>query len=71
MSATGDVIAETVLETYDALPTKYKPIPATGDFFQWVPLSGIVAVKGMNRLVLSKDFSSRHRGLIERHQMMI
>ncbi|KAI4121557.1 MAG: hypothetical protein LQ338_006302, partial [Usnochroma carphineum] len=41
-----DVIAKTVLETYNALQSKYKPVKATEDFFQWVPLSGIVAVKG-------------------------
>ncbi|KAL8773025.1 MAG: hypothetical protein Q9209_002045 [Squamulea sp. 1 TL-2023] len=38
-------IPTTVLRTYDSLSAKYKPLRATGDFFQWVPLSGIVAVK--------------------------
>ncbi|KAL8671812.1 MAG: hypothetical protein Q9168_003696 [Polycauliona sp. 1 TL-2023] len=40
-----DGIASVVLEAYDALPSKYKPVKATDDHFQWVPLSGIVAVK--------------------------
>ncbi|KAL8831550.1 MAG: hypothetical protein Q9170_005251 [Blastenia crenularia] len=50
MGVTGDAIAETVLATYDALPKKYKPIKATDEYFQWVPLSGIVAVRGMKCL---------------------
>ncbi|KAL8924792.1 MAG: hypothetical protein Q9208_003882 [Pyrenodesmia sp. 3 TL-2023] len=45
MSGSGDAIAEAVLQTYHALPRKYKPVEATADFFQWVPLSGIVVVK--------------------------
>ncbi|KAL8959658.1 MAG: hypothetical protein Q9193_003515 [Seirophora villosa] len=45
MGVTDDAIAETVLKTYDALPTKYKPVKATEDFFQWVPLSGVVAIR--------------------------
>ena len=45
MEADADYIATTVLDTYDALRAKYKPVKATEDFFQWVPLSGIVAVK--------------------------
>ena len=43
---TEDVIAEAVLSTYDKLSTKFKPVKATEEFFQWVPLSGIVAVTG-------------------------
>lgn len=46
MSVSGDVVVEAVLQTYNALPRKYKPVEATADFFQWVPLSGIVVVKG-------------------------
>lgn len=46
MGSTDDVIAKTILATYDSLPTKYKPVKATEEFFQWVPLSGIVAIKG-------------------------
>ncbi|CAO1599845.1 hypothetical protein XANCAGTX0491_003557 [Xanthoria calcicola] len=45
MDIEADHIATTVLDTYDSLPAKYKPVKATEDFFQWVPLSGIVAVK--------------------------
>lgn len=45
MDLEADYIATTVQNTYDALPAKYKPVKATEDFFQWVPLSGIVAVK--------------------------
>ncbi|KAL8901060.1 MAG: hypothetical protein Q9207_005381 [Kuettlingeria erythrocarpa] len=48
MSVSGDAVAEAVLQTYDALPRKCKPVEATADFFQWVPLSGIVVVKGDN-----------------------
>ncbi|KAL8705590.1 MAG: hypothetical protein Q9201_001277, partial [Fulgogasparrea decipioides] len=46
MGSLGDTIAEAVLETYDSLSAKYKPVKPTEDFFQWVPLSGIVVVKG-------------------------
>ncbi|KAL8937060.1 MAG: hypothetical protein Q9211_003882 [Gyalolechia sp. 1 TL-2023] len=45
MGAAEDIIAETVLATYDSLSPKYKPAKPTGEFFQWVPLSGIVAIK--------------------------
>ncbi|KAL8879274.1 MAG: hypothetical protein Q9198_003088 [Flavoplaca austrocitrina] len=45
MDYQADQIANTVLGTYDSLPAKYKPVKATDDFFQWVPLSGIVAVE--------------------------
>ncbi|KAL8676683.1 MAG: hypothetical protein Q9186_006816 [Xanthomendoza sp. 1 TL-2023] len=45
MGHNPDHIAEAVLKTYDSLSAKYKPVKATEDFFQWVPLSGIVAVR--------------------------
>ncbi|KAL8726350.1 MAG: hypothetical protein Q9166_006757 [cf. Caloplaca sp. 2 TL-2023] len=45
MDADANLIAKAVLGTYDLLASKYKPVKATEDFFQWVPLSGIVAVK--------------------------
>ncbi|KAL8787944.1 MAG: hypothetical protein Q9213_001971 [Squamulea squamosa] len=45
MQQEADDIATTVLETYNSLSAKYKPVKATEDFFQWVPLSGIVAIK--------------------------
>ncbi|KAL8866050.1 MAG: hypothetical protein Q9174_006527 [Haloplaca sp. 1 TL-2023] len=45
MNPTGDEIAKSVLETYDSLAQKYKPVKSNADFFQWVPLSGIVAVR--------------------------
>lgn len=46
MGASEDVVAKTVLATYDSLSPKYKPAKATEEFFQWVPLSGIVATEG-------------------------
>ncbi|KAL9603282.1 MAG: hypothetical protein Q9219_001304 [cf. Caloplaca sp. 3 TL-2023] len=46
MGTAEDEIAETVLTAYDSLPAKCKPVKATAEFFQWVPLSGIVATKG-------------------------
>lgn len=46
MDFSDDAIAKAVLTTYDALSPKYKPVKATDEFFQWVPLSGIVATKG-------------------------
>ena len=46
MDSEADHVAKRVLGTYDSLPAKYKPVKATEDFFQWVPLSGIVAVRG-------------------------
>ncbi|KAL8815513.1 MAG: hypothetical protein Q9223_005357 [Gallowayella weberi] len=45
MDHDADEIAEAVLETYDSLSAKYKPVKATEDFFQWVSLSGVVAVR--------------------------
>ncbi|KAI4255503.1 MAG: hypothetical protein L6R42_006689 [Xanthoria sp. 1 TBL-2021] len=45
MESEADCIATTVLDTYNSLPAKYKPVKATDDFFQWVPLSGIVAIR--------------------------
>ena len=45
MDAEGNRIATAVLVTYDSLSAKYKPVKATDDYFQWVPLSGIVALK--------------------------
>ncbi|KAL8996250.1 MAG: hypothetical protein Q9169_004181 [Polycauliona sp. 2 TL-2023] len=45
MDGEVDGIASAVLETYNSLPAKYKPVKATDEFFQWVPLSGIVAIK--------------------------
>lgn len=46
MGSADDEIAKAVLDTYDTLSPKYKPVKSTADFFQWVPLSGIVVVKG-------------------------
>lgn len=45
MGATEDAIAKTVLTTYGSLPAKYKPVKGNEEFFQWVPLGGIVATK--------------------------
>lgn len=61
MSILGDAVAEAVLQTYDALPRKCKPVEATADFFQWVPLSGIVVVKGTNHML--RHYHCNCRGL--------
>ncbi|KAL8709147.1 MAG: hypothetical protein Q9220_006027 [cf. Caloplaca sp. 1 TL-2023] len=45
MAFEEDVIAGAVLDKFDSLTGKYKPVAASQDFFQWVPLTGIVAVK--------------------------
>ncbi|KAL8920702.1 MAG: hypothetical protein Q9172_004387 [Xanthocarpia lactea] len=45
MDTEANRIAMAVLVTYDSLSAKYKPVKATDDFFQWVSLSGIVALK--------------------------
>ncbi|KAL8684774.1 MAG: hypothetical protein Q9218_008143 [Villophora microphyllina] len=45
MGISEDEIANAVLDAYDSLPARYKPVMPTEDFFQWVPLSGIVAVR--------------------------
>lgn len=44
----NDRIATCVLEAFEALPAKCKPVEATAGIFQWVPLSGIVIIKGDN-----------------------
>lgn len=41
-------IATCVLEAFEALPARCKPVEATAGVFQWVPLSGIVIMKGNN-----------------------
>lgn len=42
-----DAIADCVLSTFDGLPDKRKPRPRNDGSREWVPLSGIVLVKGM------------------------
>ncbi|KAL9044777.1 MAG: hypothetical protein Q9214_002106 [Letrouitia sp. 1 TL-2023] len=44
----NDRIATCVLEAFEALPAKCKPVEATAGIFQWVPLSGIAIMKGNN-----------------------
>ena len=51
MGAAEDAIADTVLATFNSLPAKFKPVKATEQFFQWVPLSGIVATRGTFAIV--------------------
>ncbi|KAI4270222.1 MAG: hypothetical protein L6R35_006628 [Caloplaca aegaea] len=59
-----DTIAETVLKTYHALPTKYKPVKATQNYFHWVPLSGIVAVRGKGMKCLPINQVTRANGSV-------
>ncbi|KAL8762313.1 MAG: hypothetical protein Q9203_007628 [Teloschistes exilis] len=47
MGSSEDAIATAVLETFDSLPAKLKPVKPTAEIFQWTSLSGIVAVKGI------------------------
>lgn len=46
MGSSEDAIAKAVLETFDSLPAKLKPVKPTAEIFQWNSLSGIVAIKG-------------------------
>ncbi|KZF22175.1 hypothetical protein L228DRAFT_283349 [Xylona heveae TC161] len=50
MTRFEDQIADTVLETFDALPAKRKPRQREDGSREWVPLSGIVLSKGSNEL---------------------
>jgi hypothetical protein len=43
----ADAIAECVLSTFDSLPEKRKPRARGDGAREWVPLAGIVLVKGM------------------------
>jgi tRNA-specific adenosine deaminase 1 len=43
MTATADEIANLVLQEYDKLPAKRKPVTRDNGLREWVPLSGIVA----------------------------
>ena len=47
--ASDNDIAKAVLDTFDSLPAKRKPVKPTEDFFQWVPISGIVVSKGLHQ----------------------
>ncbi|KAI4098220.1 MAG: hypothetical protein L6R37_006619 [Teloschistes peruensis] len=46
MGYSEDAIATAVLEIFDSLPAKLKPVKPTAEIFQWTSLSGIIAVKG-------------------------
>jgi tRNA-specific adenosine deaminase 1 len=43
MTANPDTIAALVLQHFDQLPTKRKPLVRDNGVHEWVPLSGIVA----------------------------
>lgn len=43
MEVSGDKIAQAVLDQFDKLPAKRKPLVRGGGVREWVPLSGIVA----------------------------
>jgi tRNA-specific adenosine deaminase 1 len=43
---TGDEVALCVLQTFDKLPKKRKPLHRTDGSREWVPLSGIVLAIG-------------------------
>lgn len=47
MGYSEDAIATAVLEIFDSLPAKLKPVKPTAEIFQWTSLSGIIAVKGL------------------------
>jgi hypothetical protein len=44
--ATGDSVAYSVLQAFNALPLKFKPTTRTRHMKEWVPLSGIVIEDG-------------------------
>jgi tRNA-specific adenosine deaminase 1 len=46
MDIPGDDIAEVVLQQFNALPSKRKPLARGDGVREWVPLSGIVAQGG-------------------------
>ncbi|KAI9720832.1 MAG: hypothetical protein M1812_002671 [Candelaria pacifica] len=50
MSPSPDTIVQTVLDTFNALPSKRKPRRRDDGSFEWVPLSGIVLSHGPNDL---------------------
>jgi len=43
MPAAADVIASLVLQEFDKLPAKRKPVVRDNGLREWVPLSGIIA----------------------------
>lgn len=47
MGTLEDRVAETVFAKFDALPSKSKPRKLSTGGQEWVPLSGIVIVKGL------------------------
>lgn len=46
MEIMQDRIANAVIDTFDNLPAKFKPGNGNNDRREWVPMSGIVVVKG-------------------------
>jgi hypothetical protein len=48
----ADEIAKCVLETFDSLPAKGKPLQRSDGIKEWVPLSGIVLESGMNESLI-------------------
>jgi hypothetical protein len=60
MEVTGDSIAEAVLERFNSLPKKRKPIQRADHRREWVPLAGIVAEGVLTRdrrpmMILTRD----------------
>ena len=47
----ADAIASVVLEEFDRLPSKRKPVIRGNGIHEWVPLSGIVAKGDMDYFV--------------------
>lgn len=47
MGILKDRVVKCIFETFNALPAKSKPRVALDGIQEWVPLSGIVLVKGM------------------------
>jgi len=48
----ADEIAKCVLDAFDSLPTKRRPLQRSDGFKEWVPLSGIVLETGMNEFII-------------------
>lgn len=57
MQSFEDRIAELVLAQFESLPAKSKPTDGGGGNREWVPLSGVVLIRGIsNTGLLSQEF---------------
>ncbi|KAF2249097.1 hypothetical protein BU26DRAFT_427585 [Trematosphaeria pertusa] len=57
MTPDADAIANCVLSAFDELPEKRKPRPRGDGSREWVPLAGIVLVKGTAAMQAQQSWS--------------